>query len=462
MRYHTCLIIIILILSNPHNIFSQQSDQKSIAVTVYNQNIGVIKDVRAMDIKSGTSNIAVTDVAQFIDPTSVHIKLNGEVIEQNYQYDLVSLDKILQKYIDNDIQLIGENNEVIEGKLLSAFAGQIVLEKRGGGLLMLPNISKYRFSVGSLPEGLITKPTLIWKVNSRSSGKQDVEISYQTSGMNWHAEYVAVLNKDDTKLDINSWVSVENKSGTTYKNAQLKLVAGDINLVRDMDLRGGRVENMMYMEKSGTPQQFQEKEFFEYHIYNLQRPATLANNETKQISLFEASNVKATKKYLYRSGSSYWYYNPGSSARGKVNVVVEFENSSSNNMGVPMPRGKVRVYKSDGQSIEFVGEDLVDHTPKNEKVKLRIGDAFDLVAEEVQTEHEKITDRVWEQSYEITLKNRKNEDVTIEVERSLGFNWEIINSSIPFEKKDAQNIIFKVPVKKDGETVLKFKVRYVV
>jgi hypothetical protein len=461
MHYRLLIIIAFLTLSLFSSGFTQQADQKSVAVTVYNQNIGVVKDVRVMDIRSGTSDISVTDVAQFIDPTSVHIKLKGEVIEQNYQYDLVSLDKILQKYIDKDIQLIGENNELIEGKLLSSFSGQVVLEKRDGGLLMLPNVSKYRFSVGSLPEGLITKPTLLWKVNSGSSGRQDVEISYQTSGMNWHAEYVAVLNKDDTRLDINSWVSVENRSGTKYQNAQLKLVAGDINLIKDVDLRG-RMEDMIYMEKTVSQPQFEEKEFFEYHIYNLQRPTTLANNETKQISLFEAANVKAAKKYLYRSGSGYRYYNPGSSAKGKVNVVVEFENSSGNNMGVPMPKGKVRVYKSDGQSIEFVGEDLVDHTPKNEKVKLRIGDAFDLVAEEVQTEHKKITDRVWEQSYEITLRNRKNEDVTIEVERFLGLNWEIISSSIPFEKKDAQNIIFKVPVSKDGETVLKFKVRYVV
>ena len=172
-----------------------------------------------MDIKSGTSKIFLTDVAQFIDPTSVHIKLNGEVIEQNYQYDLVSLDKILQKYIDKEIQLIGENNEFIEGKLLSSFAGQIVIEKKEGGLMMIPNTAKYRFSVGSLPEGLITKPTLVWTVDSKSSGKQNVEISYQTSGMNWHAEYVAVLNQNDTKLDLNSWVSVENNSGATYKNA---------------------------------------------------------------------------------------------------------------------------------------------------------------------------------------------------------------------------------------------------
>lgn len=451
------IVLSVFFLFN-NKLISQQAEQKSVAVTVYNANLGVVKELRAIDIKSGKSQIAVTDVAQFIDPTSVHIKLDGEVIEQNYQYDLVSLDKILQKYIDKNIQLIGENEELIEGKLLSAFAGQIVLENKEGGLLMLPNLSKYRFSVGALPEGLITKPTLLWTVNSSATGKQDVEISYQTSGMNWHAEYVAVLNEDDTKLDLNSWVSVENKSGTTYKNATLKLVAGDINLVKDQQKYDYRTPEMMLKSEGMSQPQFEEKEFFEYHIYNLQRPTTLSNNETKQISLFESPGVKAVKKYFYKNGR-YGYYG-NASQTGKVSVVVEFENKEENNMGVPMPKGKVRMYKSDGNTLEFVGEDLIDHTPRNEEVRLKIGEAFDIVVEDVQTENKKITNKVWEQAYEVKFKNRKKEDITVEVERFIGVNWEILNSSLDYEKKDAQNILFKVPVPEDGETVLKYKVRY--
>ena len=458
MKKQSVFVSLLFLALSANYLLAQQADQKSVAVTVYNSNLGVVKDLRTINIKSGTSQIAVTDVAQFIDPTSVHISLNGEVIEQNYQYDLVSLDKILQKYIDKEIQLIGENSELIEGRLLSAFAGQIVLEKKEGGLLMLPNLSKYRFSVGALPEGLITKPTLLWTVNSPATGKQDVEISYQTSGMNWHAEYVAVLNSDDTELDLNSWVSVENKSGTTYKNAVLKLVAGDINLVKEQPMYDYRVQEMMVKSEGISQPQFQEKEFFEYHIYNLQRPTTLANNETKQISLFESPGVKAVKKYFYKSGQYGYYGNP--SQTGKVSVVVEFENKEENNMGVPMPKGKVRMYKSDGSTIEFVGEDLIDHTPRNENVRLKIGEAFDVVVEDVQTENKKITDRVWEQAYEVKFKNRKKEDITVEVERFLGVNWEILNSSLAYEKKDAQNIIFKVPVPEDGETVLKYRVRY--
>jgi len=435
-------------------IFPQE--RKSVAVTVYNQNIGIVKDVRYLDIKSGKSEIEIRDVAQMIDPTSVHINLDGEVIEQNYKYDLVNFDKILQKYIDKDIQLISETGEMLEGKLLSNYGGQIVLQKKEGGLLMIPNTGKYRFNVSSLPEGLITKPTLVWLVNSPQSKKQDVEISYQTSGLNWHAEYVAVLNENDSKLDLNSWVSVENNSGATYDSALLKLVAGDVNIVRPTQYATDEIR-LYKTESVQAGQQFEEKEFFEYHIYNLERPTTLANNETKQISLFEASNVNIMKKFLYKSGQRYWN---NSSSAGKVSVVVEFENKESNNLGVPMPKGKVRVMKSDGKSIEFVGEDMIDHTPREEKVKLKIGDAFDIVVEETQTEFKKISDKVNEQSFEIKIKNRKKEDVVVEVERYLGLNWDLIGSSIEHQKKDAQNITFKVPVKKNDENVLKFKVRY--
>jgi len=457
MKYLTSAVFSILIFCSSTGL-SQNVLNKTVAVTVYNQNLGVVKDIREIDISSGLSEIRITDVAQQIDPTSVHIKLDGEVLEQNYQYDLVSLDKILKKFVNQNIRLISETNEIVEGKLLSAIGGQIVIVKPEGGLIMLPNVGKYRFSVDYLPNGLITQPTLVWNVNSNSSGKQDVEISYQTGGMNWHAEYVAVLNEDDTELELNSWVSIDNQSGTAYENAKLKLVAGDVNLIQDGYLPQRGVNEMMSLKNGVSDQQFQEKSFFEYHIYNLQRPTTLSNNETKQISLFEAENVAAKKKYFYGSLNNRWNWNQGGNK--KVAVIVEFENSEEYGLGVPMPKGKIRVYKSDGESIEFVGEDMIDHTTKKEKVKLKIGEAFDIVAEEVQTENKQISTKVWEQEFEITFKNRKNEDIVIEVERNLGTNWEILNSSISYKKKDAFNVTFDVPVKKDSETVLKFKVRY--
>jgi len=434
-------------------LFAQDSNQKSVAITVYNNNLGVVKDLRTIDIISGISTIKLTNVAQLIDPTSVHIGIAGEILEQNFQYDLVSMEKILNKYLDKNIQLVNQKGELLEGVLLTANGNQIVLQKKDGGLLMLSDISEYQISVTALPEGLITKPTLVWLLNASKSGKQDVEVSYQTSGMNWHAEYVAVLNKNDDKLDLNSWISVDNKSGAFFKNAKLKLIAGDVNLVKPQNYARRFKGEMVTMDAMQL--QFEEKEFFEYHIYNLHRPTTLNNNETKQISLFEASNIKANKKYNYQGGNYY-----GNNANRKVSVIIEFDNNKYNNLNIPLPKGKVRVYKSDGGAIEFIGEDLIDHTSKNEKVKLKIGDAFDIVVNDVQTENRKITDRVNEQEYEITIKNKKDESIIVDVERNLGLNWTILNSSLDFEKINSQSILFKVPIKANDETILKYMVSY--
>ncbi len=432
---------------------AQENTKKNVSVTVYNSNLGVIKETREMNISKGTSQIKIDDVASLIDPTSVHFNFNGFVLEQNYQYDLVSLDKILTKYIDKEIKLIDEKGNLIEGTLLSAAGSQIVLANKTSGLIMLPNVNNYRFAVESLPEGLITKPTLVWMVDSKSVGKQNVDISYQTAGMNWSTEYVAVLNENDTKLDLNSWVSIENNSGATYQNANLKLVAGDVNLVTNQ--AGGRYNQPMYKEEAYTmvqKDQFQEKEFFEYHIYKLDRPSTIANNETKQISLFEAKDVSVKKKFLFKSG--------GYGGGNKVQVIVEFENSENNNLGKPMPKGKFRVYKSDGESVEFIGEDMIDHTAKKENVKLKIGEAFDIVVEETQTDNKKITDKVYEQTWEVKIKNRKKDDINVDVEKYLGNYWEVTYNSLDFTKKNASTVNFNVPVKADSETVLKYKVKY--
>ncbi len=429
---------------------AQQFNQKEIAVTIYNQNLGVVKDLREITIPEGVSTIKIVDVAQMIDPTSVHIKLDGDVLEQNYQYDLVSLSKILNKYIDRNISMISKTGELTEGKLISASGGQILIKSNDGGLLMIPNYNEYRINVAALPEGLITKPTLVWMVNSNTSKKQDVEISYQTGGMNWHAEYVAVLNKDDSMMDLNSWVSIENNSGTTFKDAKIKLVAGDINRAQQPTPAPRYEKNLAY---AAAEDQFEEQSFFEYHIYKLQRPATVANNETKQISLFEAEDVSVKKKYIFRCGN----YNQNN---GKVNVVVEFTNNKKNNLGVPMPKGKVRVYKSDGDAIEFIGEDFIDHTPKNEKLRLTIGKAFDIVAKEKMTNHRKITDRSYEQSWEIELTNRKETDVVVDVVKYLGLNWEILKTSDEYTKENATTISYKIPVKKNGKTKLTLTARY--
>ncbi|MFN3344412.1 MAG: DUF4139 domain-containing protein [Chloroherpetonaceae bacterium] len=423
-----------------------EAQERTIAVTVYNDNLGVVKETRPINLQRGVSEIKISDVAAQIDPTSVYIKLNGTVVEQNYQYDLVSVYKILEKYLDKSVQLINEKGELLEGTLLSAREGQLVLRNRNGGLTMIGGLDKYRVNVADLPEGLITKPTLVWTVDSRAGGRQNAEISYHTAGLKWHAEYVAVLNKDDSKLNLKAWVSIENQSGATYPNATLKLIAGDVNRVQEqMPVYPMGRGKMMMQEATGAPQ-FEEQSLFEYHAYALQRPTTLANNETKQISLFEAENVSVVKKFQHKGGK-------------KVNVVVEFENKSSNQLGMPLPKGKVRVNKEDRGAVEFIGEDQIDHTPKDEKVSLKIGDAFDIVAEEVQTDYRQISQRSSETMWKITFKNRKDEAVTIEAERYFGYNWQVVNASHSFEKKNATTAVFRVPVPKGKEVDLMFTVR---
>ncbi len=446
------LAFVLVFIISTSFINAQETRRKSLNVTIYNDDLGVIRDLRTLDLKKGASEVKVTDVADRIDMTSVHIKLDGNVIEQNFQYDLVSFLKVLQKYLDKEIELINDNT-IISGTLLSATTNQIVIKKKDGGLLMLPKIDSYQISVGSLPEGLITKPTLVWQLISNKSGMQDVEISYQTSGMSWSAEYVAVLDEKDSKIDLNSWVSLTNNSGTSYPDAYLKLVAGDVNRVKAYNKEMSRAKGYDLAEvMMVTEPQFQEREFFDYHIYDLQRQTTLANNETKQISLFEASDIKINKKYRYNSS--------GSANNGKADVIIEFENKKENNLGIPLPAGKVRVYKEDAKSLEFVGEDMISHTPKDEMLKLKIGQAFDIVIEEVETDSKQISKNTWDRTYKVTLKNRKNEDIEIEVQRSVWGAAEVLESSIEYKKKDANNILFNVPVKKGQELEFTYKIRF--
>lgn len=426
-------------------------------VTVYNNDLGVIRQLRSFDVPNGISDIFCTDVAALIDPTTVNIKLDGQVLEQNYRYDLVSLAKVLEKYIDKEINLDGE--KFITGTLLSVDERDgkqgIVIRTKEGGLIMINDASKYRISVASLPEGLMTKPTLVWKVNSPKKGNQEVELSYHTAGMKWHAEYVAVLNEDDTKMNFSSWVSIDNQSGASYNDATLKLIAGKVNRVG----RGALMKDFAMAERSlevssySSIPAFEENPFFEYHSYNLQYPTTLANNEIKQVSLFKTDNIKVKKVYNY--ASSIWQ----NAEDQKVNVVIEFENKKGNNLGMPLPAGVVRISKMDGKTTEFVGEDRIEHTPKDEELKLKMGNAFDINIDDITVNNELISKKVTEITAKLTIKNHKDEKVVVSVEKTMEGSWEITKTSHDYVKKDAQNAKWEIPVKADGETELTFTVR---
>lgn len=431
---------------------SAQTSRKSVALTVYNNDLGVVREKLSLPSQSGIFEIKLTDVPERIDPTSVKLNLDGEVLEQNFRYDLVDVYRILQKYVDKEITLVGPTT--IRGALLSAVptggetdGGQIVIRNSDGGLTMLTKIDGYQISAPSLPSGLVTKPTLQWQIRGTRSGNQDAELSYMTGGMGWHAEYVATLDEAEKTMSFLSWVSIENESGANYENAELRLIGGDVH--RAIRPQAVYRADMAYEEaaqgKRFAPQ-FQEEQFFEYHEYTLQRPATILNRETKQISLFEAEKVPVTKKYVYTSGQN-------------VDVAIKFANKKDNNLGMPLPAGTVRIFKTKGSSNQFVGEDLIKHTPKDEEITLKVGKVFDIIAEERQTSQERIDEHTGEIGYEIVFRNRKDEDVTIEVERNIGFNAKIISASEKYEMKDAQTARFIIKVPKGGEAKLTYLVR---
>lgn len=433
---------------------SAQSNPGSVYVTIYNDNLGVVREIRNYEIPRGASELRVTDVASLINPATVKISFNGSVLEQNYQYDLVSADKILQRFIDREVQFVDEKGTIIRGTLLSTQGGSAVIRSANGGLIMLPGLGKYQITVDELPGGLITRPTLLWKVEADRAGRQDVEMTYQTGGMSWQAEYVAVLKDNDTKLDLNAWVNLNNNSGAAFKNANLKLVAGSVNRVRP-PARNYVYEEGFAMAAKAADSQFESGEMFEYHMYTLQRPTDLLQNESKQIALFDASNIPVVKRYRYLGEGS-----RGQGVSEPIAVQVEFENKSANGLGIPMPMGIVRVNQASGGSVEFVGEDRINHTPRDEKITLTLGQAFDILGETTTTDQRRITDRVNETSYKVVLKNRKDTPVTIEVERNLWGNWEVVRSSREYRKVNAFKIAFDVPVPANSEVEFTYTVRF--
>lgn len=446
------LKIVHLLLFTTLTIYAQ-IERKDLFITIYNNNLGVIKDSRIVELKKGFNELSFKDVAQYLEPSSVKLKFNGTVIEQNFRYDLVDFSKVLQKYVDKKIELIVDNGAIVEGNLLSSYGSQVVLQKNDKSIIMLPDINKYKINLPSLPEELITQPTLVWALEAEKSGKQDIQITYQTFGLSWNADYVITLKEQDTKADINAWVNITNNSGAAFKNAKLKLIAGEINRAERPTLRRDRLESVAMMSPKAAGN-FEQQDVFEYKSYDLQRSTDINDKENKQISLFDAKDVKIQKKYAINT------YQYNSITKGKVNVTINFENKDKNSLGIPFPYGKARIFESGEKNDDLVGEDFIDHTPEGEKITLNVGTAFDVLYEQKVLKERNITDKVRESESEITIKNRKDEDIIVEVTHSIGNNWEIIEKTHDFEQKDSSNILFKIPVKKKAEAKLKLKVRY--
>lgn len=427
---------------------------RELQLTVYNNDLGLVRDVRDLEVRDGRSTVAVADVAAQIDPTSVHLRglEAGDdltVLEQNYRYDLAGPERILDRYLDRGIQAVLEGGEMHEGTLMSFAGDQLVLRGASGAVSILRRDKIIDLRCPGLPEGLITKPTLVWDLAAKGGGTRRAEITYLTSGIGWHAEYVAVANDDDTQADLSAWVSIDNQSGSDYPDTRLQLIAGDVHRVRPpspMQMMDRSLKSGMAQETAG----FEEETFFEYHLYTLPRPATVRDRETKQIALFDPTRTPVQKLYEYK---------PWTNAE-KVRIVLQFENREDRGLGMPLPAGKVRTYKRDSRGgQQFVGEDTIDHTPKNEKVRLGLGNAFDVVAERTVLDQTRISDRVSEQRIEVKFRNRKEQAVTIIAQDRFWGDWDLRDSSIPGTKKDAWTVEWSVPVAPDAETVLTYTVR---
>ena len=468
MKKHLTLITLLFFLFSTQPgyaapLTSTLKDQQTVSITIYNSNVGLVKDTRLIDLKAGIHDLKFMDVAAKIDPTTVHIKslMNGSslnVLEQNYEYDLLNPQKLLEKFVGQKVHLATINpetkkEEIVEATLLSTQGGNIFqingkIHIGHPGRILLPNI----------PENLIPQPTLVWMLENKLSRPQKLEASYLTSGINWKADYVAVLNKLDTMTDLTGWVTIDNRSGATYPNALLKLVAGDIHRVQ-AEMRIDTARPMAAAKEAS--QQFKEESFFEYHLYTLDRRTTIKDNQTKQMTLLDANQVPLRKLFLFAGSPQYYYTQDQSSRKQKVGVFLELENSKKSNLGIPLPKGTIRVYKEDKDgSLQFIGEDRIDHTPKDEKFKIKIGEAFDVVGERVQTEYKRLGRNLFEVAFEVSLRNHKDEDIKVLVEEPIPGDWEMLSNTHSYEKLSAHLIRFDVPVGKDKEVKVKYRIRF--
>lgn len=442
----------------------------------------VVRHDRDIDLAASRTEVRFTDIAGLIDPTTVSFQSLSDpagtrVVEQNFQFDLVSTEKLLQRFVDRPIsveQVRGGQADTFEGTLLSTQGG-IVLRQADGTVRTLPHHASV--TLPSLPGGLITRPTLVWDVAAGKPGRHRARVAYQTAGITWWADYNLVYREgpgvNDCRLDMGAWVSILNQSGASYQDARLKLIAGDVHRAPAAPPPGPRAMARMAEAAMDAAPGFTEKTFFEYHLYTLGRPTTIPDNSTKQIELFPAvTGVKCERTLVLQSGPDFGFgadpyldrNGPGSGNR-KIDVYLGFRNDADSGLGIPLPAGRVRVGKADpgDGSMEFIGEDRIDHTPRNEALLLKLGSAFDVVAERRQTDFRLDTGRkTMVEDFEIRVRNRKTQPVRVLVRETLyrWSTWRIATATHAHEKRDARNVEFPVDVPADGETVLRYSVRY--
>ena len=470
-RQLVCAVAITLLLGMlsfaQTTVTSTQQDQKDLAVTVYNSNVALVRDVRRLRLPAGTLDLRYMDIAAQVNPATVHIislttPKDLSVLEQNYEYDLLSPQKLLQKYVGKEltlVRLVTENNSTKEVPVKATLLAlnEAPVWKVGNEIITGMGADRYVFP--DLPENLYSKPTLVWLLDNNRAGEQTVEASYLTNQVNWNADYVLTIRSDQKAADLNGWVTVINNSGTAFRNAQLQLVAGEVHRVNEGTIGGLRPMAMKAAQAVAT--QFVQEPISEYHLYTLERRTNIQDNETKQISLLGATGVSFDKIFEV-DGQQYYYHNaqrPGEPIKEPVQVHIKFKNSQENSLGIPLPAGTVRVYQGDSKGrVQFIGEDRIGHTPKDETLDLHIGNAFDVVAERKQTDF-KAYGRAFEFAFEISLRNHKPEPITVVVNEPIGGDWTMLDSNYKYEKTAAFAAQFTVPVAANAESVLKYRVR---
>jgi hypothetical protein len=448
------------------NQISTAKDRKEVSISVYNGNFGLVREVRELELPKGRVSLEFRDVASQIQAETVSIKGatadSLRIFEQNYRYDLLSPATLLAKYVGRSVKAYRWNpvlgkEDAFDAEVLSVNGYQPVL-KIGGEITYGFD---GRFGFPELPANLIANPTLVWSLES-TQPKQRVEATYMTYGLNWKSDYVLVLDESDAKGDLQGWVTLTNRSGASYEDAKLQLVAGDVNRVTT---RGWREEEgksrWMKKEANEKATEFREEGLFEYHLYTLSRPSSVLQNEQKQVSLLEAKGITLDKQLIFY-GQQYWYRGSYGQVMSnqKVGVYLDIQNKEQNKLGMPLPKGVIRVYKADKSGAkQFVGEDSIDHTPRDEKVRVKMGDAFDVVGDRKQMSWKTLGSCTSESEWEISLRNHKDTPVTVQDVEPIGGDWEVLSSSIPHVKKDAFTFTFDVKIPAKGETKVKYKVR---
>jgi len=450
-----------------------EASEAALSLTVYNQGTALVRDRRQFDLSAGANRIAFSDVAASIDPSSVlFMSLTDpegtSVLEQNYEYDLVGAAALLDRYLDEHIRVVTQDGATYEGSLLSG-RGDIILQADDGRVTVVRLDNVQEFSFPELPDGLITRPTLLWQLWAEQAGRHDVEVTYLTSGVTWQSDYVVLLAADDAAIDLDGWITLTNNSGATFEDAQLKLIAGDLQRLTQAAYA---VPEMM-AQPTAAAADVEQREFFEYHLYEIPRLVTVRENEVKQIEFVSAASIPAEKFFVYdglQCQSYYWYCSYsgypqtdpsyGVATNSRVMIMLEFDTEQ---VGADLPRGRVRVYQADiDGSALLIGEDTIDHTPEGEDVRLYVGDAFDIVGERIQTDFTRPSDHSLQETYEITLRNHKDEAVEVRVVEHLDrwTDWQIVRANADYSEMDSSTIEFRVRVPAEGETTVRYTVLY--